>query len=169
MGTISFQPYWTTQYITADLTNAPEGSNLTLTTNFYTAGATPASYLQISSVQIEPIISGSSFDTGTFNSLTLGNKCSSTASPAVCGSSSSGTVKVAAAATTLTINTTAVAANSDFSFTYNTTATGCTTAPANIASLLHPYVSAITAGTSFTITLPVAPTTNAACVQYGIF
>jgi len=77
-------------------------------------------------------------------------------------------VQVAAAATTLTVNTGAVTANSRFAFTYVTTGTGCTPAPANIASLLPPYVSGISAGTSFTITLPVAPTTNPACISYTI-
>jgi hypothetical protein len=114
------------------------------------------------------------FGTGAGNSVVgniqaaavrLSGKCSSTASPAVCGASSAGQVQVAASGTTLTINTTIVTATSTFSFTYTTV--GCT-APANIASLLPPYVSAITANTSFTITLPVAPTTNPACILYTI-
>jgi hypothetical protein len=94
--------------------------------------------------------------------------CSATASPAICGTAPAGLVQVAAAATTLVVDTTAVTANSRFSFTYVTTGTGCSAAPGNIGSLLHPYVSAIAAGTSFTITLPVAPTTNPVCVSYTV-
>jgi hypothetical protein len=35
--------------------------------------------------------------------------------------------------------------------------------------LITPYVSTITAGTSFAITLPVAPLTNSVCINYTIF
>ena len=107
---------------------------------------------------------------GNITGSTIGTffNCSSTASPAVCGSAPTGLVQVAAAGTTLTVNTTAVTANSRFSFTYITTGSGCSPGPANIGSLLPPYVSGITAGTSFTITLPVAPTTNPACISYTI-
>jgi hypothetical protein len=37
-----------------------------------------------------------------------------------------------------------------------------------MASLLHPYTSSITPSASFTVTLPVAPVGNPACVQYHI-
>ena len=93
--------------------------------------------------------------------------CSSTASPANCGSSAAGAVQVAAGARTLTVNTTAVTKHTNFSFTYITTGIECK-APTNIAFLLLPYVSAIAPGSSFTITLPVAPTTNPACVSYSL-
>ena len=95
-------------------------------------------------------------------------KCSSTASPAVCGSSTSGTVQVPAGATTLTVNTSSVTTASSISYSYTTAFSGCST-PANITSLLQPYTSAVTTWTSFTITLPIAPTTNPACVQFTLF
>lgn len=91
--------------------------------------------------------------------------CSSTASPAVCAAAPGGKVQVAAAATSLVINTTAVTANSQIYLTYSTTGI---TAPANMSTLLLPYVSAVTAGTSFTITMPAAPTTNPVNVYYEI-
>jgi hypothetical protein len=94
---------------------------------------------------------------------TLSN-CSSTASPAVCGSAAAGTAQVAAAAVTLTINTTAITANSEIGcLTYKTVGI---TAPTNMSSLQKPYVSAVTAGTSFTLTFPVAPATNAVNIGY---
>jgi hypothetical protein len=107
---------------------------------------------------------------GAVYGSTLGTEsnCSTTASPANCGTSPAGLVQVGASATTLTVNTTAVTSNSRFAFTYVTTGTGCSPAPANIGSLLPPYVSGISAGTSFTITLPVAPTTNPVCVSYTL-
>ncbi len=97
----------------------------------------------------------------TFSTAT---NCSSTASPAVCAAAPAGKVQVAAAATTLQINTTAVTANSECSFTYSTVGI---TAPVNIALLIPPYISAITGGTSFTITLPVAPGTNPVNILYS--
>lgn len=103
---------------------------------------------------------------GTANATSYATitNCTSTASPSVCGSAAAGKVQIAAAATTLTINTTAVTAVSQVGcLTYSTVGI---TAPTNIASLIQPYVSAVTAGTSFTITLPVAPLTNPVNLNY---
>ena len=94
--------------------------------------------------------------------------CTSGASPAVCGASVVGAVAVAAAATSLVVNTTAVTAKSrivitmdsslgsDLSVTCNTT---------NIAA----WVSARTAGTSFTITTASGPVTNPMCISWQLF
>jgi hypothetical protein len=109
---------------------------------------------------------------GVFNALVALNaplyktstNCSSTASPAVCGAAAAGQVQIAAAATSLQINTTAVTANSRIGcLTYSIVGI---TAPTNIASLLQPYISAISTGASFTVTIPVAPLTNAVNLQY---
>lgn len=90
--------------------------------------------------------------------------CSSVASPAVCGAAPAGQVQVAAAATTLQINTTAVTANSRVGcLAYSTAGI---TPPSNLASLLPPSISAITPGTSFTLAIPVAPATSPVNVQY---
>jgi len=107
---------------------------------------------------------------GALRGSTIGTilNCNSTASPAACGDAPAGLVQVAASATTLTVNTTAVTANSRFAFTYVTTGKGCSAAPTNIGSLLPPYVSAISPGKNFTITLPVAPTMNVVCVSFLI-
>ena len=90
--------------------------------------------------------------------------CSSTASPAICGSASAGKVQVAAGATTLVINSTSMTASTGCWFSYDGSGS---TAPTNMASLLHPYISARTAGTSITMALPVAPTANPVNVQFG--
>lgn len=93
--------------------------------------------------------------------------CTSGASPAVCGAAVVGGVAVAAAATSLVVNTTAVTAKSrivltmdsslgtDLSVTCNTT---------NIAA----WVSARTAGTSFTITTASGPVTNPMCLSFTL-
>jgi parallel beta-helix repeat protein len=100
----------------------------------------------------------------TYNTST---NCSSSASPAVCAASASGRVVVAAAATTVVVNTTAVTANSEIQLTFDSSlgtalSVTCNTTP------VQPTVSARTAGTSFTITVPSAPTTNPACFSYSI-
>jgi hypothetical protein len=107
---------------------------------------------------------------GNVQGNTIGTifNCDSTASPAACGSAPTGLVQVAASVATLTVNTAAVTANSRFAFTYVTAGKGCSQPPANIASLLPPYVSAIVPGKSFSIVLPVAPTRNPACISFLI-
>jgi hypothetical protein len=100
--------------------------------------------------------------------LTVNNKCFSTASPAVCGSSTSGTVLIAANTKSLKINTLNVAADSVILYSFNTAVSGCTAPPANISSLLAPYTSSVTPGSSFTMSLPVAPVRMGVCVQFQI-
>jgi hypothetical protein len=90
--------------------------------------------------------------------------CTSTASPAVCGVNTAGIVQVAAAATSLVIDSSNFTANTGCWFTYDI---GGITAPANISLLIPPYISARTAGTSITITLPVAPGTNPVNIRFG--
>lgn len=93
--------------------------------------------------------------------------CTSAASPAVCTSANSGRVVVAAAATTVVVDTTAVTAASEIQLTFDSslgTALGvtCNTTP------VQPTVSARTAATSFTLTVPSAPSANPACFSYSI-
>jgi hypothetical protein len=94
--------------------------------------------------------------------------CAISSAPAPCAASPAGTVQIAAAASTLTVDTTIVTVNSEIFYSYTTAAAGCSVAPTNMASLLHPYTSSITPSASFTVTLPVAPVGNPACVQYHI-
>jgi hypothetical protein len=96
--------------------------------------------------------------------LTSGGNCESMSSPAACGSAVIGQVQMAAGATTLVINTAKVTPSSRFWFSFSTVGIA---APTNIGKLLQPYVSAISGGTSFTITLPVAPETNPIRINFG--
>jgi hypothetical protein len=101
---------------------------------------------------------------------TLAN-CTSSASPAVCAAAAAGSVTVAAAATTKVVNTTAVTANSQIILAADSglgTKLGVTCNTQSSLVLGTPVVSARTAGTSFTITLAVAPTTNPLCISYQI-
>lgn len=100
------------------------------------------------------------------SALTTTN-CSSSASPAVCGSAAAGSVVVAAAATTEVVNSTAVTANSQIQLTFDSSL-GTKLAVTCNTTVVQPTVSARTGGTSFTITVPTAPTTNPACFSYSI-
>lgn len=105
-------------------------------------------------------VSGATFATATNGS--------STASPAVCGSAASGIVQIAAVAgsTTLVVDTSAVTTNSRIFLTYSVVGI---TPPANIATTItQPYVSAISNGVSFTISIGVGPVTNPINVFYMI-
>lgn len=103
------------------------------------------------------------------NSLGTISNCSSSASPAVCGSAPSGSVVIAAGTTTVQVNTTAVTANSQIILQEDNTlgtklgVTCNTTLGANTL-----VVTTRTAGSSFVITISVTPATNPACMSYSI-
>ncbi len=92
--------------------------------------------------------------------------CSSSASPAVCGSASAGSFTVAAAATSEVVDTTAVTANSQIILTFDSSL-GTKLGVTCNTTFDQAYVTARTAGTSFTITAS-APSTNPACYSYQI-
>jgi hypothetical protein len=121
--------------------------------------------------------------TSTFGNGTLGalnpvqpavnttSNCSNSASPAVCANSVRGSVVIAAAATTVVVNTTSVSAISQIWVTFDEslgTKLGVTCNNAGASEAAQYFVSARTAGTSFTIKTSVAPTTNPACLSFGI-
>ena len=89
--------------------------------------------------------------------------CSQTASPAACGAAPVGVVQMASGATSLIVDTSSATASSICQLTYSTVGL---TAPTNLSLLGSPVISAVSAGTSFTITAPVAPATNPINVNY---
>lgn len=94
--------------------------------------------------------------------------CSSSAAPAVCATASAGSVVIAAAGTTVTVNTTRVSANSQILIQEDSglgTKLGVT---CNTTYARNYYVTARTAATSFTVTSSAAPVTNPACLSYFI-
>jgi len=94
------------------------------------------------------------------------NNCSSSASPAVCGSAAAGSFVLPAAATTITVNTTAVTANSQI-IVINDDSLGTKLSVTCNTALDQVFVSARVAATSFTIT-GTAPVTNPNCYSYLI-
>lgn len=104
-----------------------------------------------------------------FAKLNSGTNCANAASPAVCGSASSGAVSVPTGTNpTLTINTTQVTAQSRFSLQIDESLTGIGTCNTSLATLVQPVVTARVAGTSFTIQIGAVIATNNVCVSYGI-
>jgi hypothetical protein len=109
------------------------------------------------------IVHGKSYATAT--------NCSSSASPAVCGSASAGSAALPtnAVSSSIVVNTTAVTANSQiFVQTDDTLGTKLgVTCNSTVATLVGGLtISARTAGTSFTIANNVAVVTNPLCVSY---
>jgi hypothetical protein len=102
--------------------------------------------------------------------LTSGN-CGSAASPAVCAAAAAGHVALAAGATTLVVDTTAVTVSSSIQLTRDDSVGSLLAVTCNTQGTLTlgtPRVTARTAGTSFTITVDVGPTTNPMCIGYTI-
>ena len=106
----------------------------------------------------------------TYNTTT---NCSSSASPAVCGSAAAGSVLIPTGTTssTLTVNTTAVTANSQIIF-YPDDSLGTrlsTTCNSTLATLVGgSFISARTPGTSFAITFNGTIVSNGVCGSYTI-
>jgi hypothetical protein len=113
------------------------------------------------------------FDSDPTNKDQLGllfsaQRCTSSASPAVCTGSTAGFVAVPAAGTTLTVNTTAVTATSEITLTWDSslgTALGVTCNTVAVTTI--PQVTARTPGTSFQITVGTLAA-NPACISYTI-
>lgn len=110
---------------------------------------------------------------GRFESSTLGTvtNCVSAASPAVCVAAPAGMVVIAASSTSVVVNTTAVTANSEIQLQPDASLGLALSVTCNTTGSLlsaSPWVSARTPGTSFTITINAAPSTNPECLSYRI-
>ena len=93
--------------------------------------------------------------------------CSSNASPAACGAASAGSVVIAAVATTVNVNTTAVTAASQIFLTYDSSLSTKLGVTCNATEPALYGVTARTPATGFTIT-STASITNPACFSYFI-
>ena len=138
------------------------------------AGATYPSVGQVLGVVIEPGQSppfihyfGPGFVGGTGTIATKAN-CSSSASPAACGSDGAGSVALAASTTSLVVNSTAVTANSQIMIQEDSSLGSKLSVTCNSVLGRSYMVTARSAGTSFTITSSSAPSTNPACLSYVI-
>ena len=106
-----------------------------------------------------------------YNTTTNCGANGTAANPSVvsCGSAGAGSISCSASASagTCTVNDTAVTANSNIILTSATYVGTRLAVTCNTAVITGDFVSAISAGTSFTITLPVF-TTNPECFTYQI-
>ena len=93
--------------------------------------------------------------------------CSSSAGPAVCAAAPAGSVIIPAAGTDVTVNTTAVTANSQI-FAIFDQSLGTKLGVTCNSTTANPHIGARVAGTSFTIHSNVSPITNPACFSYFI-
>jgi hypothetical protein len=94
--------------------------------------------------------------------------CASSASPAVCGVASAGSVAIANPATTIQVNTTAVGSASKITV-FEDASLGTLLGVTCNATLGRTYmVTARSAGASFTITASATPAANSACLNYHI-
>lgn len=104
----------------------------------------------------------------TLSSLRTGSNCASSASPALCGSSSAGSVAIAAGDNTLVVNTNAVSAASQIFITEDSSLGTRLGITCNTTSGRAYSVSARSAGTSFTVKSSGDIATNKACLSYFI-
>ena len=114
------------------------------------------------SIQAPTVSATTSVTTPLYDTTT---NCSSSASPAVCAVAPAGSVAIAAGATTVVVDTTAVTANSQILLTFDSSL-GTKLGVTCNTTYTAPWVSARTAGTSFTITSSAAPVTNPACYSF---
>ena len=103
----------------------------------------------------------------TASTLGTQGQCISSATPAVCGGFINGLVNIPAGASSVVVNTSAVTASSTIQVIYDASigaALGvtCNTTPQT------PYISARTAGTSFTMSVASNFTTNPGCFTFQI-
>jgi hypothetical protein len=147
------------------------GTNPTTTLAFIHLSGTPGTAV-VSFPNIQTVNTLTTGGTTSGGYLTSSN-CASAASPAVCGSAPAGSVLIPTGTTssTLTVNTTAVTANSQIVF-YPDDSLGTrlsTTCNSTLATLVGgSFISARTPGTSFTITFNGTILTNGVCGSYTI-
>lgn len=101
----------------------------------------------------------------TFGTAT---NCADSAGAAACGSAAAGSFVIDAASTSTVVSTTAVTANSEIFVQYDSSlGARLGSITCNVTAAI-PSVTARTAATSFTVTIPAGPVTNPACYSYHI-
>lgn len=128
-------------------------------------GSRLPSVITATSVTSSGPISGTTITGATYATAT---NCASKFNPAVCGSASAGHFAIAAATTSVVVNTTAITANSQVFVTENSDMGSRIAVTCNTTLGRSYVVTARTAGTSFTITTSAAPVTDPACLAYHI-
>lgn len=114
--------------------------------------------------QFTPPTFGGAVNASTYATST---NCSSSTAPAVCAAAPAGSVVIPAAGTDVTVNTTAVTANSQI-FAIFDQSLGAKLGVTCNSTTANPHIGARVAGTSFTIHANVSPVTNPACFSYFV-
>jgi hypothetical protein len=136
------------------------------------AGANAANLLQCENPLVKVVCSldqdgnfaGATSSVAKYSTAT---NCTSSASPAVCGSAAAGAVTIPAGSSSVVVHTTAVTANSDISLTFNS-AIGARLSVTCNTTAQQPTVSAMNSGTGFTISVPSNFITNPGCISYSV-
>lgn len=109
------------------------------------------------------LVRGATFGTAT--------NCADSAGAAACGSAAAGSFVIDAATTSVVVSTTAVTANSNIFVGEDASLGTRLSVTCNTQSSLvlgTPRVTARTAGTSFTVTIDLGPTTNPMCLGFHL-
>lgn len=129
----------------------------------YKAGSNPI----VNTTSLQALFQNGFYGNVTAATEATEGQCFSSSAPAMCGGFIDGFVTIAAGASSVVVNTTAVTGNSEISLTFDMTqgtnlGVTCNTTPQ------QPYISARTAGTSFTIAVPSNFATNPGCIGFHI-
>jgi hypothetical protein len=103
----------------------------------------------------------------TSSKYATATNCNSSVSPAVCGSAAAGSVSIAISSSSVVVDTSAVTANSQIVVTFDSSL-GSRLGVACNTTAQQPYVTARTAGTSFTISVGSSFATRPGCFSYSI-
>jgi streptogramin lyase len=110
------------------------------------------------------------FTSVTSGTLNMSSQCVSIASPAACASASQGFFIIAAGSTSVTVNTTHTTGVGTIAV-YPDTSIGSAlgvTCNTTLASIVNPVITARTAGTSFTVSIPGTLAVNPGCYSYTL-
>lgn len=133
------------------------------------SNATPDTFLRRDSAGVFGSGTAANNNSGSFKALAYltNTNCTDSAGAAACGSATAGSFVIDAAATTVVVSTTSVTANSQIFVQFDSSLGARLSITCN-STVALPAVTARTAATNFTVTVPVAPITNPACYSYHI-
>jgi hypothetical protein len=154
----------TTPYATGVAQNIDGNPSLNIANGATVELKSILTFTGVPGTNLSPVVNWHQVDTSGIPATNT--NCTSSASPAVCGSASAGVFTLPAAATSVTVNTTAVTANSII-LVFNDDSLGARLGVTCNTGLDNVLVSARVAGTSFTVT-GSAPVTNPNCYSYII-
>ncbi|MGB6876734.1 MAG: hypothetical protein WBD87_11965 [Candidatus Acidiferrales bacterium] len=99
--------------------------------------------------------------------ISTGSSCTSSSSPANCGSAAAGSFVIPAGSTSVVVDTAVVTANSQILVTFDSSLGAKLGVTCN-TTYAAPWVSQRTPGASFTVSAATTPQTNPACYSYAV-